>query len=59
MRKKKQLLLGVGVGLLVRPVIARVARPLTSKARQAVRVKLYELAFQYMQDFDADRPPPH
>jgi hypothetical protein len=58
-RKKKQLLLGVGVGLLVRPVIARVARPLTSKARQAVRVKLYELACQYMQDFDADRPPPH
>jgi len=51
-RKKKPFLVGITVGLLVRPVIVRVYRPFHGKVRE----KIYNLALDYIQNFDADRP---
>lgn len=52
MRKKKQLLIGLTIGVLARPVIKRAYRPFSD----AVRKKIYDIAFDYIQNFDADRP---
>lgn len=51
-KKKKQLLVGVAIGVLARPVIKRAYRPF----RSVVRNKLYAIALNFIQDFDADRP---
>lgn len=52
MKKKKPLLVGIAIGVLARPIIKRAYLPF----RSAVRNKLYTLAFDFIQDFDADRP---
>lgn len=52
MRKKKALLVGITIGALARPVIVRVYWPF----RGRVRTRIYNLAFDYIQNFDADRP---
>lgn len=51
-KKKKQILVGIVIGAFARPVIKRAYRPF----RSAVRNKLYVLAVDFIQDFDADRP---
>lgn len=52
MRKKKPLLIGIAIGVLARPVIVRAYRPF----RDVIRTKVYNVAFEYIQNFDADRP---
>lgn len=52
MRKKKALLVGITIGVIARPVIVRVYRPFHGR----VRNRIYNLAFDYIQNFDADRP---
>jgi len=52
MRKKKPLLIGITIGLLARPVVIRAYQPF----RDVMRNKLYNIAFDYIQNFDADRP---
>lgn len=52
MRKKKSLLVGIVVGVLARPVVALAYRPF----RDVIRAKIYNVAFDYIQNFDADRP---
>lgn len=52
MRKKKPLLIGIAIGVLARPVIVRAYRPF----HNAVRTKIYNLAFDFIQNFDANHP---
>lgn len=52
MRKKRSLLIGIAIGALARPVIKRVYRPF----RHVVREKIYNVAFDYIHNFDAERP---
>ena len=52
MRKKKPLFVGVLIGAFARPIIVRAYRPFHSKVRE----KLYNIALEYIQNFDADRP---
>lgn len=52
MRKKKPLIIGIAIGILARPVIKRAYRPFSD----AVRKRVYNIAFDYIQNFDADRP---
>jgi hypothetical protein len=52
MRKKKHLLIGIAIGALARPVIVRAYRPFRSRVRR----KIYDVAFEYLQNFDADHP---
>lgn len=52
MRKKKSLLIGIVIGALARPVIVQVYRPFRSRVRR----KIYDAAFQFMQDYEIDHP---
>jgi hypothetical protein len=52
MRKKKPLLIGIAIGALARPVIVRAYRPF----RARIQRKLYDVAFEFMQNYDADHP---
>jgi hypothetical protein len=52
MKKKKPLLIGIAIGVLARPVISRAYRPF----RARVQRRIYEVAFQYMQDYDINHP---
>jgi hypothetical protein len=52
MRKKKSLLIGVTIGVLARPIIKQAYRPF----RDVIRNKIYGVAVDYIQNFDADRP---
>jgi hypothetical protein len=52
MRKKKPLLIGVMIGVLAKPVITQACRPF----RDRIRNKIYNIAVDYIQNFDADRP---
>jgi hypothetical protein len=49
-RKKKPLLVGIAIGVLARPVIVRAYRPF----RHKVQTKLYNLALDFIQNFDAN-----
>lgn len=51
-KQKKSLFVGIVIGALARPVIVRVYRPFHSK----VQNKLYNIAFDFIQNFDADHP---
>lgn len=54
MRKKKTLIVGIAIGLLARPVIKRA--PFRNMARDVIRTRLYNLAVDYIENFDAERP---
>lgn len=47
-----KLIIGIAVGALARPVLVRMYRPFHSK----VQTKLYNLAFDFIQSFDAHHP---
>jgi hypothetical protein len=49
MRKKKPLLVGIAIGVLARPVIIQVYKPF----RNTVQTKIYNLALDFIQNFDA------
>lgn len=48
--KKKWLLAGLAIGLLARPIVVKACRPLHRK----VQTKIYNLAFDFIQNFDAN-----
>lgn len=52
MKRKKGLLIGVVIGVFARPAIALAYRPF----RDVIRTRIYNAAFDYIQNFDADRP---
>lgn len=52
MRKKKLLFVGIAIGVLARPIIVLAYRPF----RDVIRTRIYNVAFEYIQNFDADRP---
>ncbi len=49
MRKKKPILIGIAIGALARPVFKQAYKPF----RNSVRNKLYNLALDFIQNFDA------
>lgn len=52
MRKKRTLLIGITIGVLARPIVLWAYWPF----RDVIRTKIYNVAFDYIQNFDADRP---
>ena len=52
MRKKKSLLVGIAIGVLARPALRRAYRSF----REKVRVKMYGIALDFIQNFDANHP---
>jgi hypothetical protein len=52
MRKKKQLLIGIAIGYFAGPIVKILASPF----REAAQKKLYDIAIEYIERFDADRP---
>lgn len=50
--KKKPLIVGIAIGVLARPVVLRMYQPFHAKVQQ----KLYNLAFDFMQNFEANHP---
>lgn len=51
-QKRKGLIIGLAIGALAKPVLIRAYRPFRSKVRE----KIYTIAFEFIQNFDAERP---
>ena len=54
--KKKQVLAGIAIGVIWAPGINFLARPLLRPIKTRVRAKLYNIALEFIQNYDADRP---
>lgn len=52
MKKKRAILIGMAIGMFARPVIKQAYQPF----RDQIRQKIYNIAFDYIQNFDAERP---
>lgn len=50
--KKKPLIIGIAIGVLVRPILVRAYRPLHKR----MQINLYNFAFDFIQNFDANHP---